>query len=635
MRLLSPQQDNDVEAGSYTYQHPVYLHFLDRELGDSVGFRAEAGRIEHILKILALGCSSTFYCGISLLWENPGLNQDCHRFLALLNEADVLDPVSYSGTMEEFYESRIRLYAHDAQRYPHYFSRAPGGLRSIRATLHKPQDTTQALIRDLDAWAEGAADNSGNRGEQALKVTSQALRARQGEAVTYSFFHPFIEKSGGSPFDTGKIRRQISLAYSRHYLAYADGDIATGIKGLSFFDEMLATHFPHHDVHLLGLLLEAVGLGFLFKRPWTAYRDFWEAYLFGLRDTDGYRISESVHRVLDSVYARLPTELRDGSQYAARARISGSIRRLREEVRSSIPPPSTSAPHAGDAAVTSILSTALRTCERMAGRVRRPDHLPASRKPIGRTRESAQNILLLTATQLETRCVLETFSRAFNRKYTTVHGESTTYFRLARIGGSDIFLAQSEAGALGPAGSTLTASDSIRFLDPGAVIIVGIAFGADPNTQEVGDIIVSRQVVAYESQRVNDSAAPHRIVPRGDRVSASPRLLARCRTTALDWDRSAVHFGLILSGEKLIDSSDFLGQLTAQFGNEAVGGEMEGAGVYSAAYRHRKDWIIVKAVSDWADGTKNDRKEERQALAAANAAGFVVKLAAGGGLVPG
>ena len=62
---------------------------------------------------------------------------------------------------------------------------------------------------------------------------------------------------------------------------------------------------------------------------------------------------------------------------------------------------------------------------------------------------------------------------------------------------------------------------------------------------------------------------------------------------------------------------------------EAIGGEMEGAGVYAAA--GKTDWILVKAICDWADGTKHVDKEARQKAAATNAAELVVEAIGQGG----
>jgi hypothetical protein len=50
---------------------------------------------------------------------------------------------------------------------------------------------------------------------------------------------------------------------------------------------------------------------------------------------------------------------------------------------------------------------------------------------------------------------------------------------------------------------------------------------------------------------------------------------------------------------------------------------MEGAGLYVACLAAKKDWILVKAVCDWADGNKCEDKTERQLKAARNAAHFV------------
>ena len=71
----------------------------------------------------------------------------------------------------------------------------------------------------------------------------------------------------------------------------------------------------------------------------------------------------------------------------------------------------------------------------------------------------------------------------------------------------------------------------------------------------------------------------------------------------------------MLSGEKLIDNSKFKSVLLRQYPN-AIGGEMEGTGLWAAAERARKPWIIVKGVCDWADGQKNDSYQTMAAAAA-------------------
>lgn len=97
-----------------------------------------------------------------------------------------------------------------------------------------------------------------------------------------------------------------------------------------------------------------------------------------------------------------------------------------------------------------------------------------------------------------------------------------------------------------------------------------------------------------------------------------------------DASHPAVWFGLLLSGEKLIDNSEFKKELVDLAGAAPIGGEMEGAGLYVAAQNatahsvvdHMIHWVIVKAVCDWGE-KKATNKQARQKLAAGNAARFV------------
>jgi nucleoside phosphorylase len=81
---------------------------------------------------------------------------------------------------------------------------------------------------------------------------------------------------------------------------------------------------------------------------------------------------------------------------------------------------------------------------------------------------------------------------------------------------------------------------------------------------------------------------------------------------------------VILTGGRLIDEIDYRNQLLA-FEREAVGGDMEGAGLYVSSHEHKVDWIVIKAICDWADGNKSKNKTTRQKKAAKNAAQFVIQ----------
>jgi len=78
----------------------------------------------------------------------------------------------------------------------------------------------------------------------------------------------------------------------------------------------------------------------------------------------------------------------------------------------------------------------------------------------------------------------------------------------------------------------------------------------------------------------------------------------------------------ILSGEKLINDNSVKSILFDRF-PDAKGGEMEGNGVYSASDRNKIDWIIIKAICDWADGNKSDKWQK---LAAQNSVNYTKEI---------
>src|SRR5690606_16221697 len=111
--------------------------------------------------------------------------------------------------------------------------------------------------------------------------------------------------------------------------------------------------------------------------------------------------------------------------------------------------------------------------------------------------------------------------------------------------------------------------------------------------QRIGTVLVSRQLQGYELERIGTSSSGKvELVPRGDRVTASTRMVDRLHHANESWSVHPVDFGLVLSGEKLVDNADFLESLMQRF-PEAIGGEMEGQGLYAEA-KDQAEWILVK-----------------------------------------
>ncbi len=236
-----------------------------------------------------------------------------------------------------------------------------------------------------------------------------------------------------------------------------------------------------------------------------------------------------------------------------------------------------------------------------------------------------ESILIVTVTKMEAQAILETFFQALGKESALQVIEDKTYYDLGVCGDVQVFMVQSEMGTATPGGALLTIREAIQKLRPQAVIMCGIAFGLNQDKQRLGDILIAKQIQYYEFQKTDRQQGQ---IPRGDRVTTSDRLLDRFRTADNFWQKkNRTHFGLVLSGEKLVNDPDVRDSLLKKE-PEAIGGEMEGAGLYAAADQAKVDWILVKSICDWGDGKKNS---DVQPSAAQNAAQFVLHVLQLGG----
>lgn len=241
------------------------------------------------------------------------------------------------------------------------------------------------------------------------------------------------------------------------------------------------------------------------------------------------------------------------------------------------------------------------------------------------------DLLLVTVTKVETKAVFDVFREATGQDAKPIPLAEKVFHDLGTVNGTRVCLVQSEMGAGGLGAALQTVQKGIEAVSPSAVIMVGIAFGVNEKEQKIGDILVSRQLVPYDFQKVATRARGRRREPnfilRDDIAHCSPRLFDAFRGAEPYWNEQAIHIhvGKVLTGEKLIDNLDYRKELV-ELVAEAIGGEMEGRGLYVACQDKKVDWILVKAISDWADGKKRRNKKARQELAALNAAKYILHV---------
>lgn len=187
---------------------------------------------------------------------------------------------------------------------------------------------------------------------------------------------------------------------------------------------------------------------------------------------------------------------------------------------------------------------------------------------------------------------------------------------------------------MGQLAASAMATQLLHALDPGAVLLVGIAGGMDRNIK-LGDVVASEQIVSYEIGKMTDDG----FGPRWSVFRTDARMLSRLnswspqtwpqyvRTVSPSRTASRLHVGVYLSGDKVIADSTSAGVLKSVW-SRAAAVDMEASAVASAIYhapRH-PPFLVLKGICDYADASKNDDWQEYASEAAATCAfSFVIE----------
>jgi nucleoside phosphorylase len=239
-------------------------------------------------------------------------------------------------------------------------------------------------------------------------------------------------------------------------------------------------------------------------------------------------------------------------------------------------------------------------------------------------------VLIIVAADVEHDAVRAAVAAANGVVPQAWHLDHHTVFRLGTVSAAEMLLAQSGQGSLGPGASTLTAQSVLEQVRPDYLILTGIGYGLMPDEQRIGEVMVSTQIRVVDHKEIADPlvpGCPPIEFPRGSRPDASVTLVNRALAAAKDgWNGSKVRFGPMLTLNTRVSSRALYQHLRAAE-PDAIGGDMEGSGIYAASARGKVDWIVIKGISDWGGHGGTDRD-----LGAASAARFVVHIIEAGGL---
>ncbi len=223
--------------------------------------------------------------------------------------------------------------------------------------------------------------------------------------------------------------------------------------------------------------------------------------------------------------------------------------------------------------------------------------------------KSSIRVLIVTAADAEHRAVMWRMKPLPPHRKIRVWTEKETYY-IGRFGENATVAFKCRQGDIEVGSSSDAIGNALRLWEPNAIIMPGIAFGNDSTDQSMADVLVATAIIPYELQRVGDETIQRNSIPPSNHI-----LLDRLNNVPHwsflrpDGTKIKLHQGQILSGNKLVDNLEFKTQLFKSF-PQAIGGEMEGAGLAKAANGNNTPWILVKAICDWGDGTKKDKHQE-------------------------
>ena len=162
-----------------------------------------------------------------------------------------------------------------------------------------------------------------------------------------------------------------------------------------------------------------------------------------------------------------------------------------------------------------------------------------------------------------------------------------------------------------------------------AIFSVGVACGVKKKNNML-DVLVSQKVTfcTVERHGTTKEGKPE-IIGREIANLPTSEFLLQHFTNPPEWPtknskiatklakKPKKRVGLLLSGYRLVDNKECKDELLNNFAKEAIGIEMEGAGLYHNYRNHPYEILIVKAVCDFGDGSKNKEYQPTAALLAA------------------
>lgn len=204
-------------------------------------------------------------------------------------------------------------------------------------------------------------------------------------------------------------------------------------------------------------------------------------------------------------------------------------------------------------------------------------------------------------------------------KHEEVHAGIT--FRTGTFHGKEIVLVRSGVGKVNAAVCTQILIDRFQVEK---IIFTGVAGALNPDL-EIGDIVVSRDLMQHDMD-VTPLGYKRGVIPDFPvSVFQADKMLIDLAKRASEKvvDRN-VMIGRILSGDSFVASRELVQSLRNELEGDCT--EMEGAAVAQVAYMNGVPFVIIRSMSDKADGSAHVNYREFVQIAAKNSFEIVEQM---------
>ena len=209
-------------------------------------------------------------------------------------------------------------------------------------------------------------------------------------------------------------------------------------------------------------------------------------------------------------------------------------------------------------------------------------------------------------------------SRIGQAKTDTVAHISITRGMLA---GKPVLLAQSGIGKVNAAITTAILLDKYN---AAYIINTGSAGGLQSGMKQ-GDVVIGVQTAHHDADATAFDYVIGQLPQMPARYDSDAALVEHAARAAIAFDGAAIHRGLIVSGDQFINHPDKIARIRTHF-PDALAVEMEAAAIAQTCYQFARPCVIIRALSDLADGEAEYSFETFLQMAATHSAEMVENL---------